>query len=372
MVQNIQVLRCFAALAVVLHHLQLRMHDQLGGPMLGFAGRAGVDVFFVISGFIMFHTTRNNDRTMLQFWTDRAIRIAPAYWMVTWAVVILFWLNLHPAGIRALSGGDIVADMLFLPDYRADGDVYPILDVGWTLNYEMYFYALFGLTFFLRSQASALCVLTGWFILTAIVRAYGPPLPHALEFFFEPITLEFAGGGGLALLYRRDLRLAPAAIKYLGYATLAAGVALMITDAVFWGEYVNWNPALRTVAFGIPAILIVSGALLLEKAGASVRSPTLMLLGGASYSIYLIHQLVLQYTLLPLEMLWPRPDAFGLIVIGVAAFAAATIAGVAMHLWIEKPVTERLHRFVKRGRHKKPAVAPAIVPAAPNRAGESV
>ncbi len=371
MVQNIQVLRCFAALAVVLHHLQLQMHDQLGSPILGFAGRAGVDVFFVISGFIMFHTTRNNDRTVLQFWTDRAIRIAPAYWMATWAVVLLFWLNLYPIGVRALSGGDIIADMLFLPNYRADGDAYPILDVGWTLNYEMYFYLLFGLTFFLRSQAAALCMLTGWFILTAIVSAYGPPLPHALEFFFEPITLEFAGGGALALLYRRDLRLTPAAMKHLGYATLVAGLVLMITDAVLWGEYVNWNPTLRTAAFGIPAIFIVSGALLLERAGASVRSPTLMLLGGASYSIYLIHQLALQYTLLPLEMLWPRPDAFGLIVIGVAAFTVATLAGIAMHLWIEKPVTGWLHRFAKRGRSKKPAVSPAIAPAVPNGAGGS-
>jgi len=371
MVRNIQVLRCFAALAVVLHHLQFMLHDHFGGPLLGFAGRAGVDVFFVISGFIMFHTTRNNDRTVFQFWTDRAIRIAPAYWMATWAVVILFWLNLQPAGIKALSGGDIIADMLFLPNYRADGDAYPILDVGWTLNYEMYFYLLFGLTFFLRSQVAALCVLTGWFVLTALAGAYGPPLPHALKFFFEPITLEFAAGGGLALLYRRDLRLTPPAMKYLGYAMLVAGVTLMMTDAALWGEYVNWNMALRTAAFGIPAIFIVSGALLLERAGVSVRSPTLMLLGGASYSIYLIHQLALQYFLLPLEMLWPRPDAFGLIVIGVVAFTAATLAGVAMHLWIEKPVTGWLHKLAKRGRSRKPDVSPTIATAIPKGAGES-
>jgi exopolysaccharide production protein ExoZ len=359
MVSNIQVLRCFAALAVVWHHLQTRLHLDLGAPAMGFAGRAGVDVFFVISGFIMFHTTRNGDRTVSQFWTDRVIRIAPMYWLATWAVIVLFWLGLQPIGVRAINGGDIVTDMLFLPNYRADGDPYPILDVGWTLNYEMYFYALFGLTFFLRSQVLALAALTGWFVLTALVHMFGPELPHALDFYFEPITLEFAAGGLLALLYRREDPVARAAARYLGFALLAAGIVMMLSSALIWGEYVNWNATLRTLAFGGPAVVIVAGALLLERSGVVWRSPTLLLLGAASYSIYLTHQLALQYTIAPIAALYPSPDAAGFIVIGIAAFTLATIAGVALHLWIEKPVTAWLHGIVRRRRARQAAIAPA-------------
>jgi peptidoglycan/LPS O-acetylase OafA/YrhL len=351
MVSNIQVLRCFAALAVVWHHLQTRLHLELGAPAMGFAGRAGVDVFFVISGFIMFHTTRNGDRTVFQFWTDRVIRIAPMYWLATGAIVALFWLNLHPNGVRAISGADIIANMLFLPNYRADGDAYPILDVGWTLNYEMYFYFLFGLTFFLRSQVAALVAMTVWFAATGLVGIFGPPLPHALDFYFEPITLEFAAGGLLALLYRCELpATAESAARQLGWALLVGGIVAMLGDALFWGEYVNWNPALRTLAFGGPAVMIVAGALLLERAGMVWRSRMLLLLGAASYSIYLVHQIALQYTIAPVAALWAAPDTAGLVIIGIIAFSLAALAGVATHLWLEKPATAWLHGIARRRR----------------------
>ena len=363
MVQNIQVLRCLAALAVVLHHLQLRLHHDIGSPVFSFAGRAGVDVFFVVSGFIMFHTTRNNDRTMFQFWTDRAIRIAPMYWLATWAVAILFWLNLHPIDVKALAVKDILADMIFLPSYRADGDPYPILDVGWTLNYEIYFYALFGLTFFLRSQLAALGALCVWFVGTSLVRALGPELPHALDFYFEPITLEFAAGGALAMLYRRDLPMLAAAGKFFGWALVAAGAFVLAADLVLWGEFVNWNPTLRLFAYGVPAALIVAGALLLEKSGVSARSPALLLLGAASYSIYLVHQLALQYMTMSLELVWPKPDAAGIAALAAAGFVAAVLAGLAVHLWIEKPFTGYLHGLARRKRETHPEL-PVIQPAA--------
>jgi peptidoglycan/LPS O-acetylase OafA/YrhL len=363
MVRNIQVLRCLAALAVVLHHLQLRLHDDVGGPVFSFAGRAGVDVFFVVSGFIMFHTTRNNDRTVFQFWTDRAIRIAPMYWLVTWLVVGLFLLNLHPIDLEAISAKDLLADMMFLPNYRADGDAYPILDVGWTLNYEIYFYALFGLTFFLRSQVAALGVLSAWFVGTSLIGAFGPPLPHFLDFYFEPLTLEFAAGGALALLYRRDIPMPAAAGKYLGAAVTVLGFFLVGATSVAWGEYVNWDPALRTLAFGIPAVLIVAGALMLERSGVSIRNPMLLMLGAASFSIYLIHQLALQYVLVPLEQVFPAPGPIGLVLLALAGFTAAVLAGVALHVWIEKPLTGYLHKLARRKRETPPEL-PVIGPVA--------
>lgn len=132
MVRNIQVLRCVAALVVVWHHLQTQLHLQMDMPPLGFHGRAGVDIFFVISGFIMFHTTWDARRRVTRFWIDRVIRIAPLYWLATLAVTGLVLVGFHPAGVMKISLEDVIADMLFLPDIREElGEhVYEVDDIN--------------------------------------------------------------------------------------------------------------------------------------------------------------------------------------------------------------------------------------------------
>jgi peptidoglycan/LPS O-acetylase OafA/YrhL len=254
--------------------------------------------------------------------------------------------------VKALSATDVVEDLLFVPHFRADADTYPVLDVGWTLDFEMFFYFLFGLTFFLKSQAQALGALVLIFVAGALLDHFHAPLPHAAETYFQPLTLEFAAGGALALLYRREFLLPARAHRLAGLALLAAGLALLAWNGLKDGEFVSWNFELRAQTFGVPATMIVAGALMLELGGLAARSSFLMLLGAASYSIYLVHHIVVQYLARAGAVLLPDASAPVLIAAGAAMFVVAASVGVAAHLWIEKPIT----RMLKRPRGNRTAV----------------
>jgi exopolysaccharide production protein ExoZ len=353
MVSNIQVLRAFAALAVTWRHLLMWFETDPGYGLLH-VGRAGVDIFFVISGFIMFHTTQSNDRTTVRFWTDRVIRIAPLYWLMTLFIVALYLLGLPSGDAKQIDPNDVALGLAFIPNLRADGDWNPILATGWTLIFEMYFYALFGLTFFLRSQVKALALLTAFFIGYCLLGAL-VPLPFTLFRWSQPITLEFAAGGLLALLYRRPLNLPPVSAKAAGYGLIAVGVIAFFIIAYIFTDQTAEPTAIRTLVNGPPAVMVVAGALLLEKSGVVWNSRSLLLLGAASYSIYLAHLPVLQYA----SILWRdlSPAAPQMLPLFYAAtYVLATLVGLALYFAFEKPVTAWLKARVRR-RMPRAAVA---------------
>jgi exopolysaccharide production protein ExoZ len=351
-VANIQILRAFAALAVAWRHMLMWFGTDPGWGLLH-VGRAGVDVFFVISGFIMFHTTQAGARTTTQFWTDRVVRIAPLYWLMTLLIAGLYLAGLPAGDVQALDGNDVPLALAFVPNYRGDADWNPILATGWTLIFEMYFYFLFGLTFFLRSQARALVLLTVFFIAFYAISQL-VSLPFTPFRWSQPITLEFAAGGLLALLYRRPFVLPRLTAKAAGWGLIVAGVIAFFVVAYIFTDGTAEPTALRTLVNGPPAVMVVAGALLLEKSGVVWNSPTLLLLGAASYSIYLGHLPVLQYA----SLLWAdlSPAMPGLMPVFYAAtYVAAVLLGLALYFSVEKPV----HKFLK-ARLRRGAVRPAV------------
>ncbi|MEZ6030016.1 MAG: acyltransferase [Hyphomonadaceae bacterium] len=352
MFANVQALRALAAIAVLLHHLQAQMNVHLGTPHLGYLGRAGVDVFFAISGFIMFHTTRDGGRTIGQFWRDRILRIVPLYWAAMGVMLALLAFGLHPLGIAAVSADDVLAHALFIPDVRLDGDPYPIVDVGWTLNYEMYFYVLFGLTFLLPSQAWALATLTAFFLAAWWIAVTVTGLPHALKQWAQPITLEFVAGGALALLYRVRLPISRTVERVIGTIAITGGAVSLVVAAGWMGWLANHDFAIRALGFGLPSVAIVGGALLLERSGVVMRGRVLLLLGAASYAIYLVHHIIVQFGAELAELIDPHP---GFVVIALDATLISFVAigaGIAVHVWIEKPVTQGLKRYLMARRSK--------------------
>jgi exopolysaccharide production protein ExoZ len=347
---NIQVLRCFAAMGVVFHHLQARFSATLDTPFVGYFGIAGVDVFFVISGFIMFHATRSGTRTATGFWLDRAIRIAPLYWIATLMVIGLMQVGVSADGATAISVGDFIASLAFFPEVRADGMPFPALDVGWTLVYEAWFYLLFGLTFFLKSQARALAVLTLVFVVCAALRLTVSNLPFALGYYFQPITLEFAAGGGLALLWRSHAvqSLSSNVARTWGWLLLVVGTVSLLAMGWREGWRLNTEFELRLLVLGLPAAMIVAGVLLLEKAGRVWTSPVLLLLGAASYSIYLFHQFVVTLMLGVGQAMSPDLGALAHAGLLAAGLGLAAIVGVGVHVALEKPLTAALKRLARR------------------------
>ncbi len=354
MVNNIQILRAFAALIVVWRHLQ---NWFVVDPGFGLrqVGLAGVDIFFVISGFIMFHTTRNNDRTPVQFWGDRVIRIAPTYWLLTFFIVGLYLAGLPAVDIQRLEFNDGPLSLLFIPNVRGDEYPVPILPVGWTLIFEMYFYGLFGLTFFLRTQAKALALLTAFFVAFFLLSVF-VALPFTFSYLAQPITLEFAAGGLLALLYRRTGFLSAQTGRIAGYGLVLIGAIALLVGAANFGEGVSEATLLRTLVFGPPAVMIVAGALTLERSGVIWRSRIFLLLGAASYSIYLVHAPVLQYAALLWEALSPASPQVLLPAFLAASSVVAILAGVALHFAFEKPVTAFLKSRLKH-RSARPVAA---------------
>jgi exopolysaccharide production protein ExoZ len=367
MIVNVQVLRAFAASVVVFYHVQamIKASADLQQSYLHFPA-AGVDVFFVISGFIMFRSTRAFKRTTVEFWIDRIVRIVPMYWLTTLTLVMFYLGGRHPNGVHRLDAGDVVSALLFIPDIRADGLKEPVLSSGWTLIYEMYFYFVFGLTFFMRSHLKSFVAVALVFAAVVTAGAAFGPFSYAVDYFCNPIVFEFLAGCALALDYPHLKFSSTQSARTIGYALIIGGVGVIgLSDWYAYGAFQNWS--IRLLVYGIPAWAIVAGALILEQAGFVWKNRALSALGSASYSLYLVHPLVMQpvskvfhfiaATFFPSPLFdGPSPSVLNWIFAGAITpviIVAGGIAGLVAYRWIERPI----ENYYKRWSRRSPAVA---------------
>ena len=197
MLNNIQNLRALAAYAVVAYHCLIRfLHpaDPLGRSYLDLPS-GGVDLFFVISGFVMVHTTRD-DETPAWFATKRIARIVPLYWLATFVVIALVVVRPWTFSGALLTPDSILASLFFVPHVDANGQAYPILGVGWTLNYEMMFYALFAMSLLLPRTYRLPGVIALISLVWLTANLSGDSL--IAHVYANPILFEFAAGCVLA------------------------------------------------------------------------------------------------------------------------------------------------------------------------------
>ena len=291
MIHNLQALRALAAWMVVAHHMRGSLAEVWApmGETLVFA--SGVDIFFVLSGYVMVASTKDRPPSALTFWRRRLTRIAPLYWLVTTLILLALLVGLKPVGVAAWDWRDVAASYMFLGAERADGYPGPLLGVGWTLAYEAFFYAMFGLALMLRARAA---VVSGAAILTCVlIGAFAAPSSFPAQFYTAPILLEFAFGAGLAhfsLNRGGGVLLGAGALGLLAggaWLGMLAPTGDLITPG---GAGAHW----RTLCFGVPAALVVAGAIALERKGAVCRSRLALDQGDASYALYLLHLPILQ------------------------------------------------------------------------------
>ncbi|MBI5939882.1 MAG: acyltransferase [Caulobacterales bacterium] len=347
MIRNIQALRALAAYFVVVVHLDALIL-LAGGPKFG---NGGVDVFFVISGYIMVHVTRAGQASPGGFLLNRIARVAPLYWVLTVAVFVI--AAVAPSMFKNTSADPVqlLMSLFFIPFQKAaTGGPQPILFVGWTLNYEIFFYGLFALGLFARKREHGTLAVIG--VLLALVAAGLVARPTATlpAFYSSPLILEFAAGMALALA----LPHMPETVGRLGQAVvlvIGALALLMLVNAPPWR-------ATHALVYGPPSTVLVAAALLLERWGRSLDNRLVRLLGDASYSVYLTHVFVtIAATRLSLQMGvsgWTAAAAFLVALLGVTGL------GLATHLLVEKPVT-RLARRLLRIRHAGDRLAAAPV-----------
>jgi exopolysaccharide production protein ExoZ len=283
----LQAMRGIAAGLVVTDHALLEMsHNQLGNPITHIAwilGNAGVYIFFVISGFIMVHIcweSFGRKAAATNFLRRRVIRIVPLYWFATIAALAYHRLWSAPGGDAEWS--ELMYSLAFIPYSHDEGSWSPILQQGWTLNYEMMFYVIFaiGLSFPRRFALAAVAATLGALVI------FGPLIPNdTVTYLASPIVLWFLLGMALATLWH------------------------------WWGfEEPEW--VARSVRFLEP-------------------------LGDASYSTYLAHGLILTMVLRAWTIAFGLPSIW----IVPISIAAASAAGWVIYVSIERPILRVITNF---------------------------
>ena len=241
----LQYLRALAALAVVYSHAALQVEGYL--PLLPQVGGFGVDVFFVISGFIMVWIAKPED-TPGRFVVNRVRRVVPLYWFFTLLMAGLLLLAPSVFKSATFDIGELVLSLAFVPFESTSypGWLYPIVAPGWSLNYEMYFYALFAASLALAPRwrvAGAIALLALVFVALRLIA----PDSIAARFYASDVVFEFVFGMLLAVAWRRGLRLSPAT----GAALIVVGTLLLFVHL----------PLPRSIAYGLPSLAVVAGCL---------------------------------------------------------------------------------------------------------------
>ena len=344
---SIQILRAIAALVVVIGHAgqemtALAMRSGASAPRLDwFNWGWGVDIFFVISGFIMIHTSADHfgkPGAAQEFVTRRLIRIVPLYWFMTTALIAGALVAPRLLNVPIGDFQHILASYLFLPDARPDGGVRPVVALGWTLNYEMFFYVFFALCMLLplRRGLALLFVLFGLFL---IAGQMGPWNNVRVDFWTSPLLAEFLFGVVLGLMARMGWKLSlPQAI---GTAVTALAMVYVCGPALSIGD--NLPEVLRS---GIPAALLVGGGALGPDCPRKLSTRALAFLGDASFALYLAHPFIIR----PMREVWSALAGVKLPLFAYlpVALAASCLAAIALHLLLEKPMTKWLSARRKR------------------------
>jgi peptidoglycan/LPS O-acetylase OafA/YrhL len=324
---GIQYLRGAAVIAVLLTHLASSQSEY---DFLPRWGELGVSVFFVISGFIMWHTTANGVVSPLTFWRRRIIRIVPLYWSCLAALLIVAWLVPHVLRSTVLTPENVLKSFLFIPHFHAVFKqwIVPILIPGWSLTYEMFFYFVFGLTLFARGLAVRFWLLAllliGLVILGLLLQPSGP-----IAITYTSIKLLiFLGGVALAVLYRAQWL--DGAI--IGILLLCAGlVAAFASETRLVGD----SDSLSVLT----PILIVAGTLALETTARRASIGLFHTIGNASYSIYLTHLFFLKLAELGSRYFHLFGSSHAAEVVYSCFLMVFTLAGgILVYHWIEQPM----------------------------------
>lgn len=327
---GLQLLRGIAALMVVVFHLAPPLAQAWGigaFPVALLAG--GVDVFFVISGFIIWRTTAKPGVRPWPWWRARLVRIVPMYWLALVATLLVFALKgwALPGPVETLKA------FLFIPARNsATGEFTPFLVPGWTLHYEFFFYAVMGLLLLVvprrDARIGAIVLLFG--TLVALRRLADPA--DAIQFrYTSPLMFEFVAGILIARFHERFV-LGRFAVP-IGLASLA--LALLFLVGVSSRLYPD-SP--RTLYFGVPALLAVFGTVCLEAPIARHVLQPLKALGDASYSLYLSHTL----TMVPAEWLLDRSGVAALVLRFAVSLAACVAVGALVYRGVERPLLRRM------------------------------
>lgn len=332
-IHNLQIIRGIAAMMVVTNHLW----GTVFGGIFKFNGGIGVDIFFVLSGFLMV-LTQNNARGPVSFLTGRIGRIYPMYILISLPLIIMMVELDNP--FKLLSNLFLIPTYGFFQHRLAN-------DPAWTLVYEMIFYVMFSAALVISRKRAIACMIV-CFMLTASAVAftfYIPPQPrygwiNIGYILGDNLLIDFGMGCMLAVIYD-NLKIQ----KRMGFYFFLISVI-----AVIYVSLLHISGA-RIIKFGIPALLIIILAIY-SRSGNCIIFKTLHVVGDASYSIYLSH---LYFALAMHNSVNVKNIASTNAEIATLIFTGMCVAfGLFINITVEKPIMKYM---ADRKRQRKEATA---------------
>ncbi|URQ59263.1 acyltransferase [Pantoea alhagi] len=325
MIISVQILRALAALMVVMQHIADKAEQYHSDALSDYhIGYFGVDLFFIISGYIMCHATSQKRLSVRRFIANRIKRIIPLYWIVTAAALMVYLVA--PSMVNS-SGGEtsIFSSWTLIPTGKK-----LLVQNGWTLSYEFLFYLIFAGFLVVGSLKKQIIFSSIVLMAMVLVGLYFQPQQPTLKFLTDKLFAEFILGM-LAYIFLQRVPLSSAT----SFLLLAAGMALLLLQN-HYGIYAS--AAGRVLSGGVPMLLLFTGIVGLEPIISKIAFPgkkSAILLGNASYSLYLIHP----FTLSPCALILHKFQLVQnqMLFVSLLLFVAV-LAGIAAWLFIEQPV----------------------------------
>jgi exopolysaccharide production protein ExoZ len=270
-------LRGFAAMMVLAFHSV----GSICGKACGyeFLANLGVDIFFVISGFVMWNSTSGRDMTPMEFYTRRFFRVAPLYYVMTILVALVAFLAPNVLRTTVFDWHHLFDSLMFMPSpLPKTGEIFPVVIPGWTLNFEMFFYMIFA-TCLALPMVARLPAMLATIVGLVVVGILFQPQGLYTKFYTSQIMLEFAYGIAIAAIIDKLGRKS----IYLWVNALAAA---MIIAALSFAHMISGLS--HQMTFGIIALLGVWAVCEIDVRYCVARFDFLKWIGDVSFSIYLL------------------------------------------------------------------------------------
>ena len=347
-IDSIQALRAIAVILVVYaHSIDSSIEVFVTAKQHKFYylenwGSIGLDLFFVISGFIMTRIIHSYEkgRGWKLFAYKRALRIIPLYWGISLVATLLISRTYH------IKLATFVKTLFFFPIFESEFE-FPVIGAGWSLSYEIYFYLLITIVLLFHTQKPQSVVLTVVFCLS-LAGFFFDSTSVLLRFLSSPLLIEFALGIGCGLVYDNfvSTTLLFHTIAVISFCVGLFGMVITIFfdyGTISEAEAVtsnNYLAGLRSVVWGVPCAFFLLGCVLLERLYSFDVPLILIRIGDASYSNYLLHGLLISFThntILNLNI-GENTYIFSLLFL-------CTVVSLIMYYYVEKPMTTKLNNY---------------------------
>ena len=309
-IYNIQVLRAFAAISVVMFHSLLGIHSYGFQSFNKFyLDDFGVDIFFVISGFIMVFIQSNYKRDSIDFFIQRIKKILPTYWFCNFLILLLFLLFPAIFNTLKINFENFFLSLFFLSQYIFLDK--PIIVAGWTLEYEMLFYFLFAIFINIKNIKFSYFFI---FITIIILCFIG---------LINLIFIEFLFGMLIGIIYINRSKVQKKILHNYSYYFLIFGFIILLLP-IFNSLEVN-----RLIKYGLPSTLIVLGSIHAKQ----ITNKYAILIGNASYSIYLAQGFCIPAILKFFKIFSPE---FDMVIIFLILLTGSVLFGLFIYYFIER------------------------------------